>query len=145
MSNDNEAERRRLNNQLQRDSAKLEECRAKNRSLDEQIGRLRVAYRQVGEIKSQYLSIKTSESTQLINRNPEDWNGSKHGHYKTDAIYVPAIDYGINEYYKDIDRIQDAINMKICELENQKFSDSFLGDLVRGINSLRYQIQNLFN
>ena len=147
MSNDNEAERRRLNNQLERDNAKLAECRATNQVLDEKIGRLREAYNTLGEIKSQYLTIKRNEATQLLERNPEKWEGCKHYQYREERNnrYVDGIKNGSNDYYKDIDKIQDAINMKICELENQKFSDSFIGGLIKGINSLRYQIQNLFN
>ncbi len=143
MAEDAELERGRLNRQLQSKNNELQSCRQTNDALDGQIARLRTAYQKVSGVKSQYLTIKSDERKDLLNTDSWKWKGAKYSEYKNNKC--PRVSYGIDEYYRDIDKILDAINMKIAELENKKFSDDFIGGLIKTINSIRYQIQNLFN
>ena len=140
---DVERERSRINSQIQSNNNKLQECRRTNESLDGQISRLMGARQRISEIKSQYLTIKNNENNALIKTESWKWKGKKFDEYNNNK--APNVFRETNNYYKDIDKILDAINMRISELQNQKYSDDFIGNILKSLNSLHHQLQNLFN
>lgn len=145
-SRDIESQQRSINNQIQNERSQMSYYQSRNQELEGKRQRLSAAYERVKEIKSQYYWINRRENEELIDNSDEIWKGNKFNTYKNGTQYVKAIDYGIDEYYKDIDKILDAINMRRAEIENEIIgNESIIGRIVGTINSLMHQLQNLFN
>lgn len=110
------------------------------RTTEEKISILRVAVRQVDDVKDnlQRLSVRTIELA-----NVERWKGNKYSDYQGE---VSGLSSAILSYSMDVDRIHDEMNMELARLENEARNlNGLIGDVVSWINNLCAQIENFFN
>ena len=143
MDSDVELERNRIRNQIQKNEDQLQACRLANASIDSQIVRLKAASTEMANIRGRYFLIKHNERYRLLFRIRLEWKGNRHVTYKTDPMYARAIYVGIEEYYKDLGKIQDSIDRRIRDLERQKFSNMYIENISLQNRFLRDVLGNL--
>lgn len=135
------AEYNSLCNQKRRKEQELENARTKNRLIDAKIQRLQTAYKSIKIEYDSFFRAKQDQKRALTSK--RRWKGALKGAY--DAK-VEELKTANDAYYKEINRnIMDEINNKINELRKQKYSDSFIGNLQKGISDLGTKIKNWFN
>lgn len=115
-------------------------------SLDGQIEAMQAAYDSIDDAKESIKDIR-----KYIRNLPDDYDDSWKGSF-ADTIYTDCrkdgtrVDYYYTRYIDLIDDIQDDLNWKLTELENERLrQETILGDLWAAINSLATRIQNWFN
>ncbi len=113
--------------------------------LESKITQMQAAYDNLDEAKEGLKSIRNAIGC---------WPGFYEGVWKGDVatdIYNACKKDGYHEasytqYIDKIDEIQDALNLKLTELENEKLrQNGILGELIAWGNSLWTKIQNFFN
>ncbi len=121
--------------------SQLESYEKKNRELNNKIDRLRKTKELIVRQYEYYYSLKNREKSYIDES--RRWKGSLFGAYSQYGEKVKTED---QNYYRGINtNIIDEINNEMTRLENQKYSDSVLGDLRRAINNLGNAIRNWAN
>lgn len=142
--NDDKQKQAEYNNLQRTKTAKQTEYNnavAFNNQIDEKIRRLKSAYSRMGLKKENYRNIKKQEKKTIDD--DYRWKGNNY------TIVISQnggnLKSSDEKYYREIDSIQDEINNEITRLRNMKYSDTFLGNLMRQINNLGTRIRNFFN
>ncbi|MBC2377633.1 DUF5082 family protein [Listeria welshimeri] len=120
-------------------------------SKEAELGHLDRQISQLKEIKIKLVSLK--EDVKAVKKNVKSvvdekrdyWKGDLNDEWK-DNTKNNLIEAGLKAYIDKVDTNLDEVNIKIMELENEKYNtEGFIGDLKSGINWLGTQIENLFN
>ena len=107
---------------------------------DDKIYRLRVAVKQVDDIKDSLCRLSTFT---IDLENIESWKGNKFSNYQGE---ISGLSEAIRSYAMDVDWIHDQMNMELSRLENEARNlHGLIGNLVSWINNLGTQIENYFN
>lgn len=134
-----------LCSQKSQNDAEQAEVQAIIDDLDSKISKMQTAYDNLDAAKEGLKSIRNA-----IGCWPGFYEGVWKGNVATD-IYDACKKDGYHEasytqYIDKIDEIQDALNLKLTELENEKLrQNGILGELIAWGNSLWTKIQNFFN
>ena len=108
---------------------------------DKQLARLEPVYKELGDIKRSFRSIR--KSTVEIICEKKKWCGEKYSSFCQDG---DALDTICGEYYKTLDVAQDSINVKIGELKAKKRELlPLIGGLWGQIERWKVDIQNIGN
>ncbi len=123
----------------------LNNARSKNQQIDKKIEALREAYTKIIKKRESYRSLKDEEKKFLQGKKLDrKWKGSLYDAYN--GTYAASVIQNGQSYYSYLDKqIMDKINSEINRLRNQKYSDTFLGNLQKGINDLDTKIRNFLN
>ena len=134
-----------LCSQKSQNDAEQAEVQSVINDLDDKITKMQTAYNNLDAAKEGLKSIRS-----VIQCWPDFYESVWKGDVAT-AIYDACKKDGYHEasytqYIDAIDEIQDALNLKLTELENEKLrQQGILGELIAWGNSLWTRIQNFFN
>lgn len=144
--NNTDEEYQSLCNEKSSKEAQASTVQSEINNLDDQIDAMQAAYDKIDEAKESIKDIR-----KYLRNLPDDYDDSWKGQF-ADGIYKDCkkdgirIDFYYTRYIEVIDEIQDALNLKLTELENERLrQETILGDLWAAINSLATRIQNWFN
>lgn len=125
-----------------RDQASVQET---INDLDDQIERLQRAYDDLDDAKEGLKDVRKAIK-KLPNEYDDDWEGQVAQEVYDECREDGSIEYFYTRYIDEIDTIQDDLNLKLTDLENEKLrQNGILGELVAIGNSLWTRIQNWFN
>lgn len=115
-------------------------------SLDSKIEALRAAYTKIDDAKESIKDVR-----KYLRKLPNDYDDSWKGQF-ADDVYKECkkggvrIDYYYTRYIELVDDIQDNLNLKITELENEKLRKiAVLGEILSWLNNFATWVQNLAN
>ena len=122
-------------------SSQKETAEAEVSDLEDKIARLRAAYKALGKQKEDLAPVK--REIEAVYENPYNWQGRRFDEFATNASNHMAAN---NIFYAELDRIQDEVNWRLTEYENQANEKYWLiGSLKSSLNNCWTWLQNHTN